>query len=126
MKYWCTILTSSGEALVEIQIMCGIFQGYALSSLFFFIASNPLSNIIERTGIWIYIVIWAGQKVHHLLYMDHIIIKLYDKKEQEIDSLINTIRIFSDDIGMKFGLEKCVRLIFESDKVAQMDGQYLT
>ena len=40
-------------------------------------------------------------------------LKLYSKKEREIDLLINTARIFSDDIGMRFGLEKCARLLVE-------------
>ena len=33
--------------------------------------------------------------------------KLFAKNDKEIDSLVQTVRIFSDDIGMKFGLEKC-------------------
>ena len=37
-------------------------------------------------------------------------LKLFAKNENEIDSLVQTVRIFSDDIGMKFGLEKCVIL----------------
>jgi hypothetical protein len=37
--------------------------------------------------------------------------KLYGKKEREIVSLINTVRLFKDGIGMKFGLEKCARLV---------------
>jgi hypothetical protein len=49
-------------------------------------------------------------------------LKLYEKKEREIDSLINTARIFSDDIDIKFGLEKCARLIVERGKVRQTDG----
>jgi hypothetical protein len=51
--------------------------------------------------------------------------KLYGKKEREIDSLINTVRIFSDDISMKFGLEKFARLVVERGKVEQRDGLQL-
>ena len=121
MRHWCTMLTSSGEALAEIQIKCGIFQGDALSPLLFCVALNPLSNIIERTGFGY--TLKSGQRIHHLLYMDDL--KLYGKKEREIDSLINTVRIFSDDIGMKFGLEKCARLVVERGKVKQTDGLQL-
>jgi hypothetical protein len=64
------------------------------------VALNPLSSIIERTGFGY--TLKSGQKIHHLLYMADL--KLYGKEEGEIDSLINTVRIFSDDISMKFGL----------------------
>ena len=52
-------------------------------------------------------------------------LKLYAKKEREIDSIINTVRIFSDDIGMKFGLNKCARLIVERGKVNSTEGLHL-
>ncbi|KAI3355865.1 hypothetical protein L3Q82_004417 [Scortum barcoo] len=42
-----------------------------------------------------------GTTISHLLYMDNI--KLYAKSEQDIDSLIHTTRIYSNDIGMTFG-----------------------
>ena len=82
---------------------------------------NPLSNIITSTYGY---TMKSGHKIHHLLYMDDL--KLYSKKEREIDSLINTARIFSDDIGMKFGLEKCARLIVERGKVKATDGLQLS
>ncbi|XP_067950259.1 uncharacterized protein [Watersipora subatra] len=41
--------------------------------------------------------------------MDHL--KLYGKNKNEIETLIHTVRIFSDDIGMKFGLDKCATII---------------
>lgn len=34
-------------------------------------------------------------------------IKLYDRRDQDIDSLIHTNRIYNNNIGMSFGLEKC-------------------
>ena len=34
-------------------------------------------------------------------------IKLYAKTEQDIDSLIHLTRIYSKDIRMSFGLNKC-------------------
>jgi hypothetical protein len=116
----CTMLTSSGEALADIQIKW-IFHGDALSPLLFCVALNPLSNIIERTGFAY--ILKSGQKIHHLLYIDNL--KLYGKKEREIESLINTVRIFSDDIGMKFGFEKCARLVVERGKVKQTGGLQL-
>ena len=49
-------------------------------------------------------------------------IKLYAKNEQDIDSLIHLTRGFSSNIGMKFGLEKCRRLIVNRGKVKSASG----
>jgi hypothetical protein len=54
----------------------------ALSPLLFCVALDPLNNIIERTGIEY--TLKFGQKIYHLVYMDYL--KLYGKKEREIDS----------------------------------------
>ena len=34
-------------------------------------------------------------------------LKIFAKNESEIDGLIPTIQILSDDIGLEFGIEKC-------------------
>nr|XP_027229447.1 uncharacterized protein LOC113821177 [Penaeus vannamei] len=44
-----------------------------------------------------------------------------DNKDQ-IDSLVNTVRIFSEDIKMEFGLSKCGVLIIKRGKVVESDG----
>ena len=38
-------------------------------------------------------------------------VKLYAKNERDIDSLIHLTRLYSEDIGMSFGLEECGRMI---------------
>ena len=38
--------------------------------------------------------------INHLLLMDDL--KLYGKNEKQVDTLVNTVRIFSKDIGMEF------------------------
>ena len=43
-------------------------------------------------------------------------IKLFAKNEKELKSLIQTIRIYSKNIGMEFGEEKCAMLIMKSEK----------
>ena len=40
-------------------------------------------------------------------------IKIFTKVEKEIETLIQTIRIFSQDMGMEFGIKKCVMLIIK-------------
>ena len=47
------------------------------------------------------------------MYMDDI--KLFAKNEKELETLIHTIRIYSQDIGMEFGIEKCVLLVMKND-----------
>ena len=42
-------------------------------------------------------------KINHLLFMDNL--NLYSRNEKELDSLVQTIRIFSQDIGMEFGID---------------------
>ena len=39
------------------------------------------------------------------MYVDDI--KLFAKTEKELETLIHAVRIYSQDIGMEFGIEKC-------------------
>ena len=48
------------------------------------------------------------------MYIDDI--KLFAKNEKELETLIQTVRIYSQDIGMEFGIEKCTMLVMKSDK----------
>ena len=57
------------------------------------------------------------------MYMDDI--KLFAKNEEELETLIHTIRIYIQDIGMKFGIEKCAMLVMKSDKRHLTDGMKL-
>ena len=43
-------------------------------------------------------------------------IKRFAKNEKELETLIHTVRIYSQDIGMEFGIEKCTLLIMKSGK----------
>ena len=44
-------------------------------------------------------------------------LKIYAKNRMELESLMNTMRIFSDDIGMEFGLQKCAILVMKRGKI---------
>ena len=48
------------------------------------------------------------------MYMDDI--KLFAKNEKELETLIDAVRIYSQDIGMEFGIEKCAMLTMKSGK----------
>ena len=118
MRLWKTTLEANGKPLAKVSIKCGIYQGDALSPLLFCIGLNPLSQIINKTGYGYRLR--NGATISHLLYMDDI--KLYAKNERDIDSLIHTTRIYSTDIGMSFGLEKCGRMVTKRGKVVRTEG----
>ena len=49
-------------------------------------------------------------------------LKLYSRNEREQDSLVQTIHIFSRDVGMGFGLEKCAVLVIEEGQIVKLVG----
>ena len=49
-------------------------------------------------------------------------LKLFPKSERTLNSLIQTIRIFNEDIGMQFGIEKCAMLEMKKGKILKSDG----
>jgi len=113
MKGWRTILESEGLQLGEVQIKRGIFQGDSLSPLVFVMAMVPLTIILRkiRPGY----SMRDKSKINHLLYMDDL--KVYGKSRREIETIIHTVRIFSDDIGMEFGLDKCATIMLRRGKL---------
>ena len=46
-------------------------------------------------------------------------LKLYSRSEKGFDSLVQTVRVFSEDIGMQFGIEKCAMLVMEKGKIVK-------
>ena len=44
---------------------------------------------------------------------------LYCCNEKELDLLVQAIHIFSKDIGMEFGIEKCAMLVIEKGKIVK-------
>ena len=40
-------------------------------------------------------------------------LKLHAENEKGLESLVQTVRIFSDDIGMEFGMDKCATLVLK-------------
>ena len=39
-----------------------------------------------------------------------------------MDSLVQTVRVFSEDVGMEFGKEKCAMLVMEKGKIVRSVG----
>ena len=61
-----------------------------------------------------------AKKITHLLFMDDL--KLYTRSEKGLDSLVQTVRGFSEDIAMEFGTEKCAMLVMEKGKIVMSAG----
>ena len=49
-------------------------------------------------------------------------IKLFAKNERELETLIHAVRIYSQDIGMEFDIEKFIILIMKSGKQHIAEG----
>ena len=54
------------------------------------------------------------------MHMDDI--KLFAKTEKELETLIHAVRIYSQDIGMEFGIEKFAMLVMKSGKRHLIEG----
>ena len=53
-------------------------------------------------------------------------LKLYSRSEKGLDSLVQTVRVFSEDIGMEFGIEKCAMLVMKKRKIVKSVGTELS
>ena len=49
-------------------------------------------------------------------------LKLYAKNEKGLDSLVQTVQSFIDDIGMEFGIDKCATLVLKRGKITKFEG----
>ena len=62
----------------------------------------------------------GGEKINHFLFMGDL--KLYRKSENEMKGLVSTVEVFSQDIGMKFGIKRCGVIIVNRGKASQQMG----
>ena len=119
MEHWNLSLTSNGEVLGEVDVKRGIFQGDGLSPLLLVLSMIPLSLILRKVKICYE---WGKKeyKLNHILFMDDL--KLFSKSELQIETLVETVQIFSTDIGMEFGLKRCGVLAIKRGKIVRYDG----
>ncbi|XP_030754980.1 uncharacterized protein LOC115881577 [Sitophilus oryzae] len=90
----------------KIPIRRGIFQGDSFSALWFCLALNPLSRIINETGYGFSLRTRNRRHlITHLLYMDDL--KIYAATKNQLENLLRTVHKISADIGMTFGTSKC-------------------
>lgn len=64
----------------------------------------PLTCLLHETSAGNQLSKEEG-KINHLLLMDDV--KLHGSDERKIDSVVQTIRIFTNDVGMDFRINKC-------------------
>ena len=62
----------------------------------------------------------SKEKINHVLFMDDL--KFHSRSEKGLDSLVQTVCVFSEDMGMEFGIEKCVMLVMEKGKIVKSVG----
>ena len=79
----------------------------------------PISLILRKAKA-AYKFFGSKVKINHLLFMDDL--KLYSRNEKELDSLVQTIRIFNKEIGMEFCIEKYAMLVIKKGKIVKSVG----
>ena len=103
----------------DIKIQCGIFQGDSLSPLLFCICLIPLTEQLNELNTG-YEEHTTKSKISHLLHMDDL--KPIAKSEENLQKQIQRVKIFSDDINMEFGLEKCTKITFKRGKLTHLQN----
>ena len=96
MEKWKVMLCSGNSELGEVEIKPGIFQGDSLYPLMFVLALIPLSLILRKAKA-AYDFSESKEKINHL---DDL--KLYSRSEKGLDSLVQILCVFTEDIGMEF------------------------
>ena len=104
MEKWKVMLCSGNSELGEVEIKRGFFQRDYLSLLMIALALIPLSLILRKAKA-AYEFSESKEKINHLLFTDNL--KLYSLSEKGLDSLVQTVHVFSEDIGIEFRIEKC-------------------
>ena len=94
MKAWRMDLTYNNQSLGGVDIKRGIFQSDSLSPFLSVLCLTPLTVILRKSES-AYQFPSNKEKITHLLFMDDL--KLYDKNEKGLESLFQTVRIFSDN-----------------------------
>ena len=119
MEKWKVMPCLGNSELGEVEIKRGIFQGDSLSPLVFVLALILLSLILRKAKA-AYKFSESKEKISHLLFMDDL--KLYSRLEKGLESLAQTVRVFSQDMGMEFGIEKFAMLVMEKGKIVKSVG----
>ncbi|XP_044760856.1 uncharacterized protein LOC123318302 [Coccinella septempunctata] len=109
MKTWRTNLVVNTKnhhyKTGTINIKSGIFQGDTLSPLWFCLAMNLLSQLINRQKYGYIVERSRNIRISHQMYIDDL--KLYAANEEEMKKLLKIVASFTKTIGMEIGVDKC-------------------
>ncbi|CAB3261268.1 unnamed protein product [Arctia plantaginis] len=124
MGQWRTVLRYPGcrqTTVIDapIKIERGIFQGDSLSPLWFCLALNPLSTLLEGSGLG-YRLQKDDQVISHLLHMDDL--KLLAPTELQLSALLKVTENFSNSIKMEFGVDKCAVMYVKKGEIVESEG----
>ena len=100
------------EPTAGVKIQGRIFE-HAFELLLFVIVMTPLIHILRKSTGAYKLTKWP-ENIYQQMYMDNI--NLFAKNEKVLGSLMITRRIFTQDTGMEFGIEKHVTLILEMNR----------
>jgi len=126
MSLWSTALYlrmpgTTPVHITAVSINCGIFQGDTLSPLLFCVSLNPLSLLLDRLSGY---QATAARQINHLLYIDDL--KLFARSETQMEVLLRTVLMFSDDVGLSFGLDKCAKLSVTRGRIVPSSSMALS
>ena len=94
---WKVELTIGGQTLSEVKIQRDIFHGDSLSPLLFVMARMPHNCILGKYTEG-YKFTKSQEKINQIKYRNDT--EIFAIKEKELETLMQTIRIYSQDTGM--------------------------
>ena len=111
-------LQDKNESLMSevIRFLKGIFQGDSLSVLLFVLALNPLSFMLKKEKGYLLGKRKIVKHTHNFFVDD---LKLFAANRATLMKQLDIVTTFSEDIGMKFGEDKCAYLQIERGKIVQ-------
>ena len=116
---WATqayLRTSTTTSVTEIiKYLTGILQGDALSVLLYVLRINPLSILLRKEqGYSMAKTKGRNHNVNHLFLVDEL--KLYASSRNTIMKLLDIVTTFTNDVGLKFGEDKCAYICIKRGK----------
>lgn len=123
MKNWRTSILLQMEDGIRncglVNIYRGIFQGDTFSPVWFCLALNPLSCLLNESGYGYVIDKQRNVRVNHQLYIDDL--KLFAANKDQLKRLLELVASFTDSINMQMGVDKCATLEVKRGKIQETE-----
>ena len=84
----------------------------------------PKSHDLRKVNAGYHLGNGKYKKINHHLFM--VDLKLYENSEKAVGRLKNTIKIFTKDIAMEFGISKCAHVTVKARKLVRVGGLKLS